>query len=385
MGKTLLIKIEPVILKYARRYSGYTIEVAARKAKMSADKLKDYEDQKSEIPLTHIERLANVYKRPIIFFLLQKVPSDAVEPKAFRIVYESGEVSFSPSVYLAIRRARYVQSTIAELSEKEFEYPFKNATIADNPGDIATFFRSFLKIDIEEQQKWVNPSASLRNWKNILEDKGIFVLQQSLPKKEVSAFCLIDKKPYIIVLNSAEHENRRIFSLFHEIGHIFLRQSGICTPDDLSRNSYQYTQTEKFCNQVAASFLLPKKDFLTDPDVVILLKRRINTWGNEDLKKIAQKFGVSREVVLRRIQTLGFINEQQYNLWRQEWIKNFEKIPIKKKGLRIPQSIKCISQNGRAFTAFVLNQYYANKITFSSAAEILNINPKHITSLEARF
>lgn len=381
----MLVKIEPAILKYARKYSGFTVEEVSNKTKVAVEKLDDYEDQKCEIPLSHLEKFANVYKRPLAFFLLEKIPVDVVEPKDFRIIYDSEEFSFSPQTYLAIRKARYVQSVISELVVEEFKYTLISASDSDDPEKAADSFRNYLEVDTADQKKWVSSSNALRNWRTALEEKGIFVLQQNLSKEDISAFCLVDKKPYIIVLNSSEHEVRRIFSLFHEIGHIVLHKSGVCTPDDLSRNSYKYVQIEKFCNQFAASLLLPKGDFIVDPDVNRLRSLSINSWSDEYLKNIAQRFKVSREVVVRRFQTLGFINEKAYESWRSEWLKKSEEYKkIKRKGARIPQYLKCLSQNGRGFAAFVLEQYHTNKISFTSAAEILSVNPKHMSQIEAK-
>lgn len=74
MGKSLLISIEPAILRYARKNSGYSVEDVAKKAKIKVERLKEYEENKTEIPLTHLERFANIYKRPLAFFLLTQIP-----------------------------------------------------------------------------------------------------------------------------------------------------------------------------------------------------------------------------------------------------------------------------------------------------------------------
>lgn len=385
MAKTVLFKIEPAILRYARRYSGFSLEEVAKKSKIKIERLKAYEDKETEIPVSHLNKLSIVYKRAIVFFLLKNVPLDAVEPKDFRIVYSSDENVFSPEALLAIRRARYIQSSIAELAENNFNYDFPIVSIDVDTDEIAAWFRNYLGVNVSDQHKWSTPAIALKQWKLVIESKDIFILQQNLSKDDISAFCFVDKNPYIIVLNSAEYENRRIFSLFHEMGHIFLRKSGICTPEDLSRNSYQYIKIEKFCNQFSASFLLPKKVFIGDPDVINLTKIPFSNWLDESLGKIAAKYRVSKEVVLRRYLTLGFICENDYKNRRNEWLKKSEefKKPFKKKPIIIPQYIKCISQNGRGATSFVLNQYHINKISYSAVAEILGIKSKHISKLEA--
>lgn len=384
MAKSLLIKVEPAVLQYARKFSGYKIEDIAKKAKIPGATLQIYEDQGAEIPLSHLEKFANIYKRPLAFFLLSKVPGDAVVPKEFRIVFESDEESFSPSAYLAIRRARYVQSVIAELADGKFEYKFPSVTTNDDVDKLAAWFRDYVGVPFEKQRKWSTSGDALRGWKNALEAKDIFVLQQSIAKDHVSAFSLVDKKPYVLLLNSSEHEVRRVFSLFHEIGHILLHSSGICSPEDLSRNSYQYVHIEKFCNQFSASFLVPKDLFLTDSEVSALRKIAFEEWEDDDIKSISQHFKVSKEVILRRFHTLNLISDSQYEQRRARWLKENAALKKPKKEFKLPMYQKVISQNGRKFTGFVLDQYHANRISFSAAAEILNVNPKHMQRLEAK-
>lgn len=386
MAKSLLVTIESALLRYARKNSGYTIDEVAKKAKITIDKLKEYEENKTEIPLSQLERFAIIYKRPLAFFLLAQIPEGLIEPKDFRIVYLYDKYSeFSPNYYIAIRRARYIQSILSELAENKFNYNFPEISLNKNPSKISTWFREFIGINFDKQKKWQSPNEALREWKRALEEKNIFVLQYSLAKDAISAFCLTDKKPFIITLNSTEHEYRRIFSLLHEVCHILLRKSGICTPDNLTRNSYEYIQIEKFCNQFAASVLLPHENFIFEETVAKLINSPFASWTEEDIKRAGQAFKVSKEVFLRQLLTLGYIQENQYDIWRKKWLKDAKEYEKpKNKKIIIPQYVKCISQNGRAFTGFILDQLHNNRLSYTKVSEILNITPKHIPLLEMR-
>lgn len=384
MGKSLLVTIEPAILRYARKYSGFSLDEMSRKTKIKVERLKEYEDNKTEIPLTHLEKFAVIYKRPLAFFLLPQIPDGLVEPKDFRIVFSSDKYAeFSPKYFLALRRARYIQTIFAELAENKFEYKFPIVSLEEDPKKISTWFREFVNISFDKQKKWKSSNEALREWKKALEDKNVFVLQSSLPQDNISAFCLTDKEPYIVVLNSAEHDFRRIFSLLHEVGHILLRKSGICTPENLNRNSYEYQKIERFCNQFAASALLPQESFEAEELVSNLRQIPFESWTEDTIKRASLSFKVSKEVFLRRLLTLGYIQENQYEVWRRKWVKDAEDYEKpKKKNIIIPQYIKCVSQNGHAFTSFVLEQLHNNRLTYTNVSEILNIAPKHISKLE---
>src|SRR5258708_22518546 len=63
----------------------------------------------------------------------------------------------------------------------------------------------------------------------------------SISRDGLAAICVNDREPT---------EGAKIFTLFHEYCHLLLRKTGIS--DENSRN-----KVERFCNQFAASFLIP--------------------------------------------------------------------------------------------------------------------------------
>jgi len=382
---SIKLKIEPSILKYARFCSGYNVSEVAKKAGIEEEELQKIETDKLEISISKLKKLASVYKMPLAYFLLEKTPKDAILPDNFRVIYSSENYGFTPGVMLAIRNARYVQSIINNLSEKEFKYDFKEISINYNVEEAAKYFRSLIKVPFEEQIKWSDPAVALRNWKNAIEKINIFILQSSLPKENISAFCLADQLPYVVFLNSAEHENRRLFSLFHEIAHILMHFSGICTVDDFSYNTYEYIKIEKFCNQFAASLLVPYEEFISNQNVQELKKIPFSDWKDENIEKIARKFKVSREVIYRRLVTVGILKEKRYEEKRRELIRGFEsynKKYKKNKNLRIPEYVKIISKNGKAYSSFILDNLHSNRITLNDAAQYLNTNSRHISKVD---
>ena len=383
--RNIKLQIEPAIMKYARYYSGFDFSEVSKKSGIDPVKLALLESEKSEISIAALEKLANIYKMPLAYFFLQQIPQDVILPKDFRIIYSAEESSFSPPVMLAIRRARYAQSVAQELGKEKFNYNFINISISEDIEKIAAYFRSLINISVGDQSKWSDPSVALRNWKDAVEKLGIFVLQQSLPKEDVSAFCLADQLPYVLVLNSSEHENRRIFSLFHEIGHILLHRSGVCTPDNLSLNSVEYVRIEKFCNQFAASLLVPYREFIKNPTVQKIKNIPFENWSGEDIRILSNQFRVSQEVIYRRLVTIGILNEAKYEQKRSELIMGFEeyKKRVKKNNVVIPQYRKIISKNGRAYSIFILDNLHSNRITFADAADYLDTNSRHISKIEA--
>jgi Zn-dependent peptidase ImmA (M78 family) len=387
---TITVKIDPSVLKYARFCGGYwKIADAAKKVGLSTSSLTFLEKDGGEVSIVQVEKFASAYRMPRAYFFLKKRPDDAVLPEGFRMAHDAGEEAFSPKIMLAIRKARYVQSVIQELHQEKITYDFRKISLSKKSEDVerdASYLRSLLGISSERQSRWSDPEVALRNWKILIEELGIFVLQQSLPDEPLSAFCLADQEPFVVLLNSSEHANRRIFSLFHEMCHILLHQSGICTPDDLSRNSFKYKHIERFCNQFAASFLVPRDAFIRNTAVRHLRTIPFNQWDNEQVKSIAQHFRVSPEVIYRRLMTVGILEEAEYQAKRNELIKGFEEYKERKKfrdkDFNIPHYIKVLSANGRAYSHFILENLHANRISYADAADYLDTNSRHLAKIE---
>ena len=112
------------------------------------------------------------------------------------------------------------------------------------------------------QKKW-NSDNSFDHFKEYIEKIGIYIFQFQMPFEEARAFSLTDDFP-VIVLNTEDAKNGRIFSLFHEVCHILFNVGGVFKDKETKKLKNEYTQIEDFCNRFAASFLVPEELFKRD-------------------------------------------------------------------------------------------------------------------------
>lgn len=87
-----------------------------------------------------------------------------------------------------------------------------------------------------------------------LYDLGIYVFKDSFKADDVSGLCLYDNKYPIILLNNKTSFTRQIFTVFHEIYHLFCKETNVY---------YLDYDNEKACDQFASEFLIPAEDFST--------------------------------------------------------------------------------------------------------------------------
>lgn len=378
MSTRVKYKIQPKILRYARTHSGYSFEDVEEKVK----NYRTYEKEPSEITITDVEKLARKFKFPVAFFFLNEIPEDVVMPDNYRIIYKDEDHAFSPATFFAIRRARYVQEAVRQLTGQLITHNLPHASVDDDYAVLGKQFREQLGVRLEEQKKWNSHYDALNSWRALLGDIGIYVLQDSFPSNEMNAFCLVDSKPNIIVLNSSDSVYRRIFSLFHEVAHIMLNQSGLCTVNDNDENTYEYKQIEIFCNNFAAAFLLPQDELLEDT-ILRQIAENSESLDAENVETIAHKYKMSKDVFLLRLHAMGYISESKLKTMQAFWRKkdsNFKKKP----GGPIRFNIKVVSRNGQKFSKLVIDNYRKNAINSETAARLLDINASHLNAIESR-
>jgi len=380
----LPVSTKPEVLKWARESINKSPEEVAKAMQTSEKRIHEFESGSARPTFSQLLSLAKIYKRTAATLLLLSVPADAKPPRAFRKIYGVEEFDYSSETIVAIRRARWVQEKIAEFSQSEFKYPFRRITLDADIDSSAAHLRNVLGITLKNQFGWSGSSAALSAWKQSIEQYGVYIVQQKMPVKEARAFSFVDKKPYIIVLNSSDADVGRIFSLMHEMAHISLNLSGICHYDDLPSGSFLSARIEKFCNAFAGSFLVPGDALLEQSKAQRLISLGEMDWDDDLNISLARKFKVSKQVILRRFLDLGHIKSNFYKGKVAQWDREREELErtAEKVELRIPYPIRVVSANGRAYSNFVFEQLYNNRLTYSEASAYLGTSPKSLDGVE---
>ena len=68
----------------------------------------------------------------------------------------------------------------------------------------------------------MTPVRAFDQWREWLESLNISVLKLKIPAGDARGFSLTDGEPSVIVVNSADAERARLFTLFHEYAHLLL-------------------------------------------------------------------------------------------------------------------------------------------------------------------
>ena len=367
----IAININPELLRWAREESGYSYEEISDKLDIAIERYKDWEEHGHSIPYGKLKLIAKNFKRQIATFFLPETPPKQKLPKDYRN-FEPSRSIISKDILAIIRKVNKFRQAANELKGENYwqsyyewydEFKLQIADNNLNSKRLDEWLRSKLEIDLNQQLKFSSPSDAYRVWRSTIEEKlGILVFQFSMPFKEVQGFCYTDYFPYAIVVNSKHTYTGRIFTLFHELGHIFKKQSGLCTPEFVEKQQ----KLEFECNTFAGEFLVPENSIIPTRDL-------------EEIEKFANQLKISREVYLRRLFDTESINNTLFFSLLEEIKESYKNLPKKKSGFVMPE-VKSKAERGPTFFNLVVDSLNNNQMSYSTASDLLGLNISRVLS-----
>ena len=379
--------ITPELLRWARKQANYDPEVVMKAAGIkSLAKYEAFEAGTERPTIKQLWKIADKLKRPVSFFYLPKAP-DAPEPlRDFRRL--SGIVAgmLSPQLALQISRAREAREIALSLYSDVDEEPpvfFLNASVNDDPEDVAQRIRAEIGADIDAQRRITIANQIFNYWRGLLEGAGVLVLQaRGVKLEEMRGFCLSERPLPVVVANVKDWSYRgRAFTVLHELAHVVIGESGISDTQLEVERPPEEQKVEVFCNHVAGAVLVPFDSLRSHP---LVLARGREFWSQEDISKLANQFAASREVTVRRLMIHGYVSEQLYEHMREQYIEEYERTTAQRKEKKsiVTEARKKTAYNGTLLTRLALTSYYNERITSVELSRILDVKLKHMSKIE---
>jgi len=379
MPRTIRVEINPEVFKWLRVSAGWSVEEVSNRLKTSVENVRAFESGEKMPTLRQLKELSKAYNRPLAAFLLSKPIKEKPRPEDYRMLPGRKNI-FDKKTIIVLRRARSLQEIGNELS-RNINYHIcpkvERVKLSDNPEVIAEKYRKIFGLTEEKQRKFKTPYVFFNYLRDILEDMNILVFQFSMPVEDARGFVLTDETPNVIVVNTKDSIEARIFSLMHEFAHILLGQTVIDLPDVsvTTRN-----KIEAWCNEFAASFLLPKK----------LAKNLFESEQNaltdtKTLNRLSRRYKVSKAMLLLNMLKLKYITKTDYKEVLERYkTKDMEKREEKQSGGGMPSDKRCLSEVGTKFVSIVANNYDQNYITYTDALNYLSIRAKNFDKVLAQ-
>lgn len=96
---------------------------------------------------------------------------------------------------------------------------------------------------------------AFESWRSELEHVGVTVVQCAMGTTACRGFSMWDERSPLVAVNTAWSDEARIFTLFHELGHLLTRTDSACGPDHIAPHAGD--PTERWCEAFAAAVLIP--------------------------------------------------------------------------------------------------------------------------------
>lgn len=367
-----LIDINPQTLKWAREEAGYDIADIVTSLEVDHASYNEWENNGRKIPFNILKKISKKFKRQIAVFFLTEIPKKVKKPKDFRNL-ALVTVKNSKETILAIRRANRYTNLLQEINgisyyQKKYswlkEYNDKfGEDININNDTIAVWIRNKIEISLELQMNSPTQNQIYKIWRENIEDKlGISIFQFKMPSDEIQGFSLLDEYPFCITVNNSNAYTGRIFTIFHELGHILKNQSGMCYPEKLERNQ----QFEFECNSFAGKLLIPT-------EIVV------QTDSADEIFQYAKQLKISSEAYLRRLYEMEYLSDDQFFTLLTE-IRS-KVVKIDKPFFRPTTLQKSLNSRGNHLFDSVVDAAINNRISFSLASDVLGIKINYLLNL----
>lgn len=242
---------------------------------------------------------------------------------------------------------------------------FKQANMRDVPKVILDI-RQKIGLSDHDRRTSPDPGTYFSRLGEKIEAAGVLVMKASfvksatrrpLSEREFRGFALADPIVPVIFVNGRDAETAAVFTLLHELAHIWLGVSGVT---DLA--PAPNSQTERVCNAIAGELLVPAGDFL-------------ERWtGEGSIDREATYFRVSRLVIARRALDLGLADQALYD----EVARNTK--PARKSG-PVSGLVTIPIRNSKRLTRTVVAEAMSGNTLLRDAAALLNVRPDTIVSL----
>lgn len=379
--------ITPKVLKWGRESAKMSIEIAATKVHVTPEKLSEWEDGISQPTIKQAETLAKAYRRPFALFFLPEVPRDFQPLQDFR--RKAAKPLGTASIFI-IREIQQKQAWISDVYQENKEEPlafvgkFSNK---DNPQVVANDILRTLNIN-PASYSTDNP---IKEWIDKAESKGIFISRTSfihsrmlLDSDELQGFAIADEYAPFIFVNSDDWNAPQLFTIAHELAHIWIAASGISNeiePDIQDKDKLD--PIELFCNEVAANILMPL-EIMRNLDKAVFD-------NSTEVFKVSKKMGISTYAFLVRALNLKLISLEKYRNLKQAADIDFQaflKREEQKKALQKQKEggpnpyLMRLNKNSRLFTQIVLDAFRGGFVEATVASTLLNTQTTKFSKFE---
>lgn len=369
--------VNPEILSWSRHRAGLTEMDIARKLPTKTEKVEEWEAGLAHPTFKQAQRWAEIAHIPFGFLFLRQPPAEALPIPDLRTLEGSRPQEPSLNLLDTIRDVLRKQDWFIEYLEEQHSepLPFVGRYTAKSPvAEVVADIRHTLRVPVESSR--LTYDEYMRALVDAAESAGILVMRsgmalgnthRKLDVTEFRGFAISHKLAPVVFINSADAPSARLFTLVHELAHIWIGSSGISDASTVS-----HRQEERFCNAVAGEFLVPQASFNAHWNSTI-------PWES-NLAPLAALFHVSPLVIGRRALDLGYITNEDYSAYYRRALKEFQE-----KGGGGGDYYRVVTiKNSPRLSQAVLAEARSGRLLLRDAGKLLGVQPAKLKTYASK-
>ena len=279
------------------------------------DLLFEWKSGKKKPTFKKIEEVSRRTHIPFGYFFLNSPPEENISLVDFRTIDSEHTQNPSRNLIDTINAMQRVQDWMANYYQENGYDPLPYVgccNLKESHEAIAEDIRSKLGITKEWFKLCKDSSEAFRFLRSRISALGILVMKngivgnntsRKLNLNEFRAFTLINEYAPLMFINSNDTDNGKLFSLLHELAHVWLGKNSLYNEPYASQENV--SRLEQICNAIAAEILAPDKLFI----------ERWKAYHTHDLYtlgEISKYFRCSRFVIIRKALENGFISREEF-------------------------------------------------------------------------
>jgi len=316
---SIRVDVAPSMVTWARQRSGRD----PKEFEKSFPWLNAWERGDLAPTLKQLENFAHATYTPVGYFFLREPPEEELPVPDFRTMSDTGVSRPSPNlldtVFLCEQRQEWYRDFARQSQTEALDF-IGSVSLRTPIVAAAEAMRTRLGFELANRAGYSTWTDAIRGLIEAAEAIGVLVMvsgivasntHRKLNPKEFRGFALVDSLAPLIFVNGADTKAAQIFTLAHELAHLWVGQSAVSKPD---LDAETDNPTERWCNQVAAEFLVP---------LDALPSRLEGPTLTDDLDRLAKTYKVSTLVILRRLYDAGFFKWERF---RRAYVDEMERV-----------------------------------------------------------
>lgn len=318
------VEVKPALLRWAVERSGHGADTLVARF----PHLEEWLQGDASPTLTQLENLAKATYTPIGFFFLPEPPVDRVPIPDFRTIAGPHAPRPTPdlldTIYICQQRQEWYRDFARSMGEQPLGF-VGSTRVTEDVVTAAARIRDALGFDLAARRAMSTWTDALRLFIEQADAAGIMVMcsgvvlnnnRRRLDPHEFRGFAMADDLAPVIFINGADSKSAQMFTLAHELAHIWLGQSAV---SDAEAGRLPKDEIERWCNRVAAELLVP----------LDVIRREYNPANalEAEVARLKPQFKVSSLVLLRRIHDAGGLTWDQLWTEHEREVERLQAIP----------------------------------------------------------